>query len=273
MKDYEYFKPNTPIDVYVAHYAPVHKGPEKHDTSEIWVVLSIPGVTSEFGGCVNAGSGYISNPFPANYFGSPENFNKKTLSGVITSVKFMENANGGRSNSSEYASIAAYLADPLVKRLVEKKSTGLNFMQSGNPDKVDAIISFQLVEFPGSSFEVKDTIWDEIIPQDWYDNIFFEEGIQLSSVPVYETADEAIAGSNTQDDIFGNRIFPVMRFHKAELEKFVNHACHFKNHSKPIISGEYGFIGLRSKLNEIYYLHEIYADGGTVLIGKEWDWS
>lgn len=275
MKDYEQIKSGTKVNVSVIHYAPNYKSDIKHDVNKIWVTLSIPNSESEYGGTIGAGSGYIANPYPADFFGSPEFFRKTSIEGVITSVKFQERANGGRTNTNEYDSIEAYLADPMVKRLVEKKTVSLGIfnMQAGDPDKVDVVINFRLSEFPASNFEVKETIWEDIIPQAWYDEIFFEEGVRLNGFPVYDNVLVAIDTTIVQDDLFGNRLFPVIRFPKDQLKKFIDHASCFKNHSKPIISGEYGFIGLRSKPDEIWHLEEVYKDGGRVLIGKEWNWT
>lgn len=263
------------VEVKVIHYG--YTGQNKPgDQARIWVCLSSTSIEEEWGGRLVLGSGYIPNPFPTDYFlTATGEFNSTPVPGVITELKVKEHLNGGRMNDKTYSSLAEYVADPMVKELVQRKAkTDIFDWPCGDPEHADLIVKFSLHPDTGftQEFEVKKTIWDNIIPAEWYSEIHADVITWLQVLDVYDNAAEALAGTVPTPDFFGERLFPVIKAPKALADVMLEHASSFKGHSTPLFDNEHVYIGVRSKPHEISEITDIYASGGTILKGKQWDW-
>ena len=260
------------IEINVTNYAPTNADFKTPDQSRIWVGVYTDDDDSE---CI--GTGYIPNPFPLDYFGAAgEEFQRRTFSGELVKTVVMEHLNGGRSNSREYSSLTEYLADPAVKEKCRQVITGglaytLGGDFGGDPDKIDYINTCRWAEFP-LEFDVSTCSWDSIVPQEWLNEFHADTIIELGKCSVWSDADKAIAECTVEDDLFGNRLFPVLKA-PVELTSQMQSICDgFKSCSEPLSDSEFVYIGIRSKTYEIDTIHEIYAAGGWILCDQQWDW-
>ena len=263
------------VKVYIVHYALGGKDCPA-DQSKIWVVLNSTSIEDDWGSMFGLGCGYIDNPYPIDFFLDAEGQFKRTeVVGAIVDVKFMEHINGGRTNTKVYESISDYVADPVVRENVARKAKADIFdMILGDPDNVDAIVKFRIegpTSFP-AIYEVKQHLYGDIIPVEWYLEIHADVIAELQLVATFENADEALIGTNSEDDLFGSRLFPVIKAPKKLAEQMKEHAASFKGHSKLLFDNEHVYIGLRSTPNEIFEITDIYASGGAILNGRQWDW-
>ena len=255
------------IDISVNHYGPTSNCLTFSDQSQIWV--NIKGSDEE-----HRGSGYINNIFPTNHFGDGiEDFKKQTLPGTIVKTVYMEKCNGGRDNPNVYNSIEEYVADPAVKRRCHRFMTDRTnyFSTNGDPEYVDAIHTFKFDNHP-LEFTLSYPIWKSIIPQEWYNEFHADIIEKLSKSETWENADVAIHNTEVTDDLFGNRLFPVLKAPVKKLNKMKNICKNFKNCSKPLTDDKFVYIGIRSKPNEIDTIRDIYLAGGCILQNQSWDW-
>ena len=199
-------------------------------------------------------------------------FEKQTFSGTILKNQYAEASNGGRTNETIYDSIQDYLKDPVVKERVKQKCLNGFDLSPGDPDNVDEISTFVFDDFPETFFEIEQRSWDNVIPAEWYTEIYAKVISELDTYDVWENAGEAIDNTSTVDDLFGDRAFPVIRAPKALLREMRWLADNFKNCSNPLVGEEYVYIGLRAKPYEISNIAEIYEHGGSILKDKIWDW-
>lgn len=272
---YDDIKPGHEVKVHVAHYG--YAGQDKPgDQSKIWVVLTSTSIQEEWGSMLSLGSGYIANPYPTDYFLDSEGQFKRTdLIGVITDSKVMEHSNGGRSNDKVYNSVADYISDPEVKKNVRRKCKASVFdIAPGDPDNVDILVKFRIqgpTSFP-TVYEVKESLWQEIVPVEWYSEFHSDVITDLQTFDTYSTAQEAITETQVHEDLFGDRLFPVIKAPKELVEVIKDHSASFKNCSKPLFDDKFVYIGVRSKVSEIDEINDIYSSGGTILKHRDWDW-
>lgn len=266
------FQPGVKLEINVVHYAPDHKN-KSHNKSEIWVVSKIKNELEE-GMTICAGHGYVLNVFGEDYFGNAENFRKETFDATIKSVSYFEHCNGGRQNTKAYQSVEEYLSDPVVKENLRRKSIATVFdMSPGDPERIDVEIVFTFDKFPNVELMVTETSYEDIVPEEWYSEFYAKEINELETFDVFENAQEAIINTKIEEDIFGQRAFPVMRVpHNASKELIDCHYA-FKNYSKPLKGKEFIYFGLRSKMSELDTINEIYELGGHILKNKQWDWA
>lgn len=261
------------IEINVAHYGPNHNlDSTEVNQSRIWVnVYYIEDGESEL-----IGTDYINNPFPKDYFGTDsKNFQRQAFSGVMLKTVVMEHSNGGRSNENVYNSVTEYLADPVVKELCRAHiNGGLAYALSsngGDPDKVDYVVTCKFDDFP-EEFTVENRSYDSIIPQAWLNEFCSDTIVGLSKCGVWPDAESAIKNTERNDDLFGERLFPVLKAPK-ELASLMRDICYgFKSYSDPLEDDEFVYIGIRSKIYEICTINEIYAAGGWILQYQQWDW-
>ena len=257
------------IDIDVRQYALHRLDSNNPDKSKIWVTISHP---EEY----SLGCGYISNPFPEGYFDAEDGtFKKQKLTGVVTKTVVMESSNGCRSNTKEYSSIQEYLADPIVKeacRYITVGRLGAKIARCGDPNRVDFIRTFKIDGY-SEEFTLSDSYYSNIIPQEWT-NEFHANTIEvLSKCKVWDTAQQALNNTESTDDFFGERYFPVLKA-PVELTETMQSICYgFKSHSIPLTDSEFVYIGIRSKSCEIGTISEIYEAGGCILRDQEWDWG
>lgn len=269
---YDAIKIGDKVEIQICHYAHNRETQKSDDQSKIWVNVVHSEINEFEDWKLRLGGGYMNNPYPKDYFGDSGNFRKTSIEGVLKDFCFKEHMNGGRGNVKSYSSITEYFADPLVKELFFKKIKGGLFgMQAGDPDKVDFECSIRLVEFPITAV-FKESIWEDFIPREWYNEVYADAIKELSTINSWDTYEEAFENQQRQDDLFGERYFPVIKAPLNLKEVMLECAGNFKSHSKPIDDGTYVYIGLRSKSYELSEMSEVYNQGGTILKHKEWDW-
>lgn len=259
------------IEIAVQHYAPSRGDSKIPDRSKIWVNVN----NYENGNKELIGSGYITNPFSLDYFGSDEEFSKETFTGSLVKTVVMEHSNGGRSNNKQYSSLAEYLADPVVKESCREYITGgvasVLSRNGGDPDKIDYITTWKFDQFP-EEFTTSYSCWDKIIPQEWLNEFNAHTIVNLSKCSVWPNAARAISESQVEEDLFGDRLFPVLKA-PIELTGKMQDICYgFRSFSDPLTDSEFVYIGIRSKKYEIDTINEIYEAGGWILCDQQWDW-
>lgn len=260
------------IDIDVRHYAPKQGDSGNPNKSKIWVILQDPLDDDSW----SIGSGYIANIFPEGYFDAEDGtFKAKTVTGIVTRTVVMEHSNGGRINTKEYSSVQEYLADPIVKAACREHITGGLMARiargGGEPDRVDFIRTFKIDGYD-SEFTVTDSCYDSIIPQGWINEFHSNVITVLAKCKVWDTAEQALQNSESTDDLFGERYFPVLKA-PVVLTATMQSICDgFKGYSTPLTDSEFVYIGIRSKSYEIDNIKEIYDAGGWILCDQEWDW-
>ena len=260
------------IDIAVQHYAPQNGDFKNTDKSEIWVILRDPQDDDSW----SLGGGYIANIFPEGYFDAEDgSFKKQTVTGVVTRTVVMEHSNGGRTNTKKYSSVQEYLADPIVKAACKDIIVGglgaRISRNGGDPDRVDFVRTFKIDGY-SAEFTVSDSCYDSVIPQEWLNEFNSDTIVGLSKCGVWPDADSAIRNTESNDDLFGERLFPVLKAPK-ELSSLMQDICYgFKSYSDPLMDDEFVYIGIRSKTYEIGTIKKIYEAGGWILQFQEWDW-
>lgn len=278
MKNYDEIKVGHEVSIRPVNYGYSMIAKKADDQSKLWVVVESKTLFGyeEYGQKLRLGVGYIDNMFPENYFGIPENFKKElVLEGVLTEFYFMEHSNGGRGNIAQYSSISSYIDDPRVKeRFTRRQFNQFDFNDCGEPQKVDLVVKFR-IQGPTSIpriFELRESIWEDIIPLQWYSEAHSETIKKLSILECFDTSDEAIESTVTEDDLFGQRLFPVLKAPKELMDTMKEHCENFKSYSKVLMDDEFIYIGIRSKEYEIDAIHDIYKDNGKIIKDVQWDW-
>jgi hypothetical protein len=278
MKNYDNIKVGHEVSIRPANYGYSMVARKAEDQSKLWVVVESKTLfeNEEYGQKLRLGVGYIDNLFPENYFGIPENFKSElVLDGFLTEFYFMEHANGGHGNKVPYSSISSYIDDPFVKHRFEKRQFNrFDFSDCGEPERVDLIIKFR-IQGPTSIpiiFELSESIWEEVIPLHWYSEAHAQTIQNLSKLECYDTSDEAIESIVTENDLFGQRLFPVLKAPKELMDTMKKHCGNFKSYSKVLMDDEFIYIGIRSKEYEIDTIHDIYKDNGKIIKDVQWDW-
>jgi len=237
------------------------------NTSKIWAVIQ-KDIDDED---TVSGYGYIEN-----IFGIEEIDKDKLYDINILSIKFMEHANGGRTNTKQYNSIEEYWADPKVKENVMRcYKEGFSFKLSyrGSPDELDVIVDFEVVGYEGHIFTLSENLYPCEPPEEWYSESLPYVIENLKTKTTYETYQDALEAQTKTDDFFGERYFPVLKAPKHLKGKIQDCCDNFKGHSKALTDGENIYIGIRSKDFELGAIKEIYEQGGSILVDAEWDWE
>jgi hypothetical protein len=276
MNKYNEIRAGHEIVINPVHYGYNSKTSNSDNQSLIWVNVYSKTVTDDFGGFLRIGGGYIDNLFPNEYFGTQDNFDKSIkLEGVLSECYFMESSNGGRGNPNQYSSIEEYIKDPLVKQRFNKRQFNrFDFSDCGDPERVDLISRFRIqepFEVP-RTFELKERIWEDVVPLEWYSEAHSSTVERLSKTDSYENAQEAIESTSVEDDLFGSRLFPVLKAPKELMDKMKEICEDFKSYSKVLMDDQFIYIGIRSKEHEIDTINDIYENGGTILKDTQWDW-
>lgn len=241
---------------------------------KLWAIYRF----GEYGdGEVIRASGWIPNVFGIT---EADIVDKKYLTDVKVERKiFMEASNGGRSNQKEYVSIEDYFADPSVKKRYFDKLASSNPMiySMNNPGDIEHLDLIVDLSYNDRTFTLREIMYDiSNSPIDeWYSEFHSNHmALKLDVCETFDTPEEAILNQKDTDDLFGKRYFPVAVFNlnKATLEQAKNVCENFKGSSRPIISNDRCYIGLRSKDYELSNIHEIYEIGGAILQHQEWNW-
>jgi hypothetical protein len=261
--------------VRFVHFAPDNKAqktpenPNPQDKSLVWAMLYDEESQSKYG---SLACGYIANRLNLEEIDKEQKYDV-----VVNDISYMENTNGGRSNTRQYATIEDYWKDPVVKDLVQsqyREGFEYSFAHDGNPAQIDAIYRFSIKATFGHRYELTNHLYDEATPpESWYNEVHAELITELNGLEVFESASEAIEGQNKADDLFGERYFPVAKAPVWQYHQLIE-ACHaFKGCSNPLYDDKFVYIGIRSKQNELCEINEIYSiEGGAILKNREWNW-
>lgn len=195
---------------------------------------------------------------------------KGILSKKIKCAYLMERCNGGRSDHGHYTSYKDYFNKAKKEEVIKFWRGGLLSRigrGGGDLDECDLILEFE-------GFKIEGHIYDMVAPEEWYsemhrDSFKFERGF-------YKDAEEAIHffSDRPNNDLFGERYFPVIVFPKNTKVDVLSIAYWAKSHSKPIVTAKHIVIGLRCKPGEYAGIFkETYEKGGWVARSMEWNWD
>lgn len=188
----------------------------------------------------------------------------------IKCAYLMERQNGGRGDTSHYTSYKDYFNKDKKKEVIAYWRGGL-FARigsgSGDIDSCDLVLEFE-------DFKIEGHLYDMVAPEEWYsemhrDSFKFERGF-------YKDAEEAVHffSDRPNNDLFGERYFPVIVFPKNTKVDVMSIAYWAKSHSKPIVTDKHIVIGLRCKVGEYAGIFkETYDNGGWVARSMEWNWD
>lgn len=275
MKEYTSIKPGSKLSLSYKGFAYNRDTKKQDDTSKVWCRINNPNSDAdpEDTWMNLIATGYVDNIFGATV----ENDADQTgIEITVTKCCFMEHMNGGRKNDNEYATVEDYLADPVVKENARKHVLGGIFDRGpGDSDKLDFVFEFKVTDeryVSDKVFTMSESLWDEVLPSEWYNEFHSDTIADLSGYKVYESAEAALAAVEVREDLFGNRLFPVIKAPLSLKDLMVEYAGNCKGHSTPIDDGESVYIGLRCKEWEISVVNEVYESGGAILQNREWNW-
>lgn len=188
---------------------------------------------------------------------------------------YIEHSNGSRTNNKQYSSIEEYIADPFVKELYLTRLSQdmFDLSNSGESQHLDLVYVFSLF---GRVFHLSTIEYDVAVDkfEEWYSEAKVSVAQELELVDVWELPEDALAGQQKADDLFGERYFPVAKFDLTvtSLEEAKDACEYFKGCSKPLKIGNHVYIGIRSKGSELDGIFGIYGISGRILKDREWDW-
>jgi len=234
-----------------------HFSPTEPKTEKVWAFLN-------YNDRIYAG-------WVPNFLGVTELYELKEISKEceIISSYFIEHRNGGRTNNKRYNSIAEYRNDPYVKECYFNYLTFSPWVYEGNPESVDEILT---VKVDDVEFTLSCIIYD-VIPESWYSDYVNILMPNLDNYEIYKSAEEAIKSIKIREDLFGDRIFPVIKVPSIsfyEIRSIIE--GNFKSRSKPIMKDGFVYFGIRGKVNQIDAIEEIYSNNGFVVKNLEWEW-
>lgn len=249
------------MKIKISHFGPTKGDSGFNDKTVVWVnTLSIDDYEDD------PYYGYIPN------FWKFDEINKQEIEVKTIKHVFMESSNGGRTNEKVYNSISEYLNCEIAKQHFQEYKKN-RFAYSGNPDRVDGIITLQ--DNDGHEFQLENTYYGLTVPSEWYSESYKDIIKKLDEQEVFENKEDVIV--NITDDLFGQRYFPVARFetdgHSKNADYVDNVLWYCKAHSLPL-QGERGvYYGMRIKsFDSNDAIDEIYKHG-KIIKGMEWDWE
>jgi len=191
----------------------------------------------------------------------------------IIDVYLIEHMNGGRSDYRKGSSYTDFFDDQR-KREVHKFWKGgiigrMIGRGGGDADQADIVFVFK-------DFKIEESCWSYTAPEEWYSELHQDKSRFSFPKGFYKNADEAIHffSDKPNDDMFGERYFPVVVFpieSEAKIRSIIGNA---KSHSKAIVTKKHIIFGTRCKPDEYgYVISQTYENGGQVPRAQVWDWD
>ena len=190
----------------------------------------------------------------------------------VQDAYIMEHQNGGRSDHDHYDSYKAYFNDEkkeIVKEFWKRGLMGRLSRSGGDPDEISLILVFK-------DFKIENNLYEYHAPEEWYSEMHQDNPKFKFKRGFYETAEEAIKffADKPNDDLFGERYFPVVVFPKKIKCNVRDIVCFAKGYSKPIIVDDRIIYGTRCKPSEYQsVIQQTYDSGGKVAKAMQWDWD
>jgi hypothetical protein len=193
-----------------------------------------------------------------------------TVKRKLLKVELIEHCNGGRSDHNRYPSYKAFFnkerKEDVHRLWLADIAMRINGMVKNDCDRADIIATFKDFELDSMSFDFE-------APEEWYSELYasnfdFRRGF-------YKDADEAIHffQDKANDDLFGERYFPVIVFPRRKIETARDIAGWAKSCSKAIVTKKHAIFGTRCKPHEYQeIITKTYENGGQVARSMEWNW-
>ena len=198
------------------------------------------------------------------------------LSTTICKIWYTQHSTCLGAKLKEYDSVESYWADPSIKKAcIEKFQGGVDYSlaNDSDPTSIDMHVAVTLDGYPDVGvLSFKSVLYDTNSPTEWYSEAHDLLIKSLRNVVSYDTAEKAIKSMTLEQDLFGDRYFPVLKAPQELETEMADIASSFKSCSRTLTDGENIYIGIRSKTHEIGYIHDIYEAGGTILVDTQWDW-
>ncbi len=132
------------------------------------------------------------------------------------------------------------------------------------------------IEFE-NDMAIEDSCWEITVPEEWYSELYKDDNKFKYVDGYYKDAYKAVESfsQKSNDDMFGERYFPVLVFGKEVEHKAIEGIIwRPKSTSTPIMMDDGTvIIGTRCKPHEYQeVIEETYKAGGKVPIGAQYDW-
>jgi len=193
----------------------------------------------------------------------------------VTAAWLQERCNGGRANNHKYQSYAEYFNQDRAS-IVQKYWKQDVFSRRGEVDKLDLTLQLSAKEQGQQCcIEMCDEVAELHAPEEWYSELY-APFVDLQK-GFYRSADEAITAFSQMaddDEIFGERYFPILAFPLDHGDVDQTIFYYTKGHSKPIVIDGVVMFGTRCKPYDYQkVITKTYEVGGKVVIGQIWDWE